>query len=69
VLPPDLLRQLLASDGLHIGSEVDVARAALLWAAPDPEQRSPLLADLLPAARMMVGPQAPRDRCLLMLLP
>ena len=52
VLPPDLLRDLLASDGLNLGSELDVARAALLWAAADPPQRAPLLAELLPAARL-----------------
>ncbi len=52
MLPPDLLRQLLSSDGLNLGSELDVARAALLWAAADPQGRGPLLAELLPAARM-----------------
>ncbi|KAL4427686.1 hypothetical protein ABPG75_001775 [Micractinium tetrahymenae] len=52
VLPPDLLRQLLSSDGLNLGSELDVARAALLWAAADPQGRGLLLAELLPAARM-----------------
>lgn len=56
MLPPDLLRQLLSSDGLNLGSELDVARAALLWAAADPQGRGPLLAELLPAARM--PPQA-----------
>ncbi len=55
VLPPDLLRSLLSSDGLCIQSELDVARAALLWAAADPQQRGPLLPELLPAARMPPG--------------
>jgi hypothetical protein len=55
VLPPDLLRTLLSSDGLCIQSELDVARAALLWAAADPPQRGPLLPELLPAARMPPG--------------
>lgn len=55
VLPPDLLRTLLSSDGLCIQSEVDVAHAALLWAAADPQQRAPLLLELLPAARMPPG--------------
>lgn len=52
VLPPDLLRALLSSDGLSVQSELDVARGALLWAATDPQQRGPLLPELLPAARM-----------------
>lgn len=55
MLPPDLLRTLLSSDGLCIQSELDVARATLLWAAADPQQRGPLLPDLLPAARMPPG--------------
>lgn len=55
VLPQDLLHQLLSSDGLNISSELDVAKAALLWAAADPEQRGSLLAELLPAARMPPG--------------
>ena len=55
MLPPDLLRSLLSSDGLCIQSELDVARAALLWAAADPKQRGPLLPELLPAARMPPG--------------
>lgn len=55
MLPPDLLRTLLSSDGLCIQSEVDVAHAALLWAAADPQQRAPLLLELLPAARMPPG--------------
>jgi hypothetical protein len=54
-LPPDLLARLLSSDGLNIGSELEVARAALLWAAADPAQRGPLLGELLPAARMPPG--------------
>lgn len=55
VLPPDLLRDLLSSDGLSVGSELDVAQAALLWAAADPRARAPLLPQLLPAARMPPG--------------
>lgn len=52
MLPPDLLRDLLTSDGLSVGSELDVAQAALLWAAADLRTRAPLLPQLLPAARM-----------------
>jgi hypothetical protein len=55
VLPPDLLRQLLSSDGLNTHSELDVARATLMWAAADPDPRAPLLSELLPAARMLPG--------------
>ncbi|KAL4856881.1 Kelch-like protein 10 [Chlorella vulgaris] len=55
VLPPDLLRQLLSSDGLNTHTELDVARATLMWAAADPDPRAPLLSELLPAARMLPG--------------
>eukprot|EP00887_Chlorella_sp_A99_P002395 scaffold10.g2395.t1 len=50
-LPPDVLAGLLGSDGLEVESELDVAQAALHWAAADPGPRGGELPQLLAAAR------------------